>query len=93
MEKKPKNLPDVSENERFFPKEWKESFFRRKFDPEKGGYTCPKCFNLFKGPNGFKNLEADHIIPYSKGGKTIWANMILLCKRCNIEKSNSIKSK
>lgn len=33
-------------------------------------------------------LEMDHIIPWSKGGKTELSNAQLLCKPCNIKKSN-----
>ncbi len=33
-------------------------------------------------------LEIDHIIPVSKGGKTVMGNLQTLCKRCNRGKSN-----
>ncbi len=47
------------------------------------GGQCVKC-------GGQENLEFDHIIPFSKGGATTYRNMQLLCKSCNIEKSNKI---
>ena len=28
-------------------------------------------------------MEGDHIVPWSKGGKTIPDNLQMLCKRCN----------
>lgn len=37
-----------------------------------------------------ENLEFDHIIPHSKGGATSYRNLQILCKRCNIQKSNKI---
>lgn len=37
-----------------------------------------------------KHLEFDHIIPFSKGGATTYRNLQILCKKCNIEKSNKI---
>lgn len=37
-----------------------------------------------------ENLEFDHIIPISKGGATTFQNLQLLCKACNIRKSNKI---
>lgn len=33
-------------------------------------------------------LEIDHIQPISKGGKTIYENLQVLCKKCNATKSN-----
>ncbi len=36
------------------------------------------------------NLEFDHIIPVSKGGSNTEKNIELLCKGCNIKKSNRI---
>lgn len=47
------------------------------------GGKCVQC-------GGQENLEFDHIIPFSKGGATTYRNMQLLCKNCNIEKSNKI---
>lgn len=35
-------------------------------------------------------LEFDHIIPFSKGGAATYRNIQILCKGCNIQKSNKI---
>ena len=47
------------------------------------GGRCAKCGSQ-------ENLEFDHIIPFSKGGATTYRNMQLMCKKCNIDKSNKI---
>ena len=36
----------------------------------------------------FDELEIDHIKPWSKGGATTLSNAQLLCKSCNVKKSN-----
>ena len=59
----------------------------RFFIYERDGYRCCKC-----GKSGiFNDLEIDHIMPISKGGKTHPDNLQTLCKRCNKEKSNIIE--
>ncbi|MBF0227526.1 MAG: HNH endonuclease [Desulfobacterales bacterium] len=52
------------------------------------GYQCPLCKSIFIGTEGLKKLHADHIIPFNKGGKTIWNNLQLLCGKCNRSKYN-----
>lgn len=36
----------------------------------------------------FHEMEADHIVPWSKGGKTVKENCQMLCRHCNRTKSN-----
>ncbi len=45
---------------------------------------CPKCGKRF----GLHEMHADHITPWSKGGKTIPENCKLLCADCNRRKSD-----
>ena len=47
------------------------------------GYRCCNCGS----PH---NLEIDHIIPISKGGKSTMNNLQTLCHRCNTMKGNSL---
>ena len=43
---------------------------------------------------GFRDgeLTIDHVIPRSKGGKTIWTNVVIACKPCNQQKSDLLLS-
>ncbi len=45
---------------------------------------CAKCGGHFD----LKQMEADHITPWSKGGKTEIGNCQMLCKNCNRRKSD-----
>jgi superfamily II DNA or RNA helicase len=49
------------------------------------GGRCQSCGNHLRG-----EFHADHIWPFSKGGKTITANGQALCPRCNLTKGNSV---
>lgn len=37
---------------------------------------------------GDENLDMDHVIPRSRGGKTTWENIVLSCMDCNREKAD-----
>jgi hypothetical protein len=45
--------------------------------------------SICKKPFGIKEMHADHIIPWSKGGKTNLDNGQMLCRICNLKKSNN----
>ena len=45
---------------------------------------CPICRQHFK----FEEMQGDHIIPWSQGGKTSDDNIQMLCQKCNNDKSN-----
>ena len=47
---------------------------------------CEYCHYPQRASN--TSLEIEHIIPRSKGGKTIPQNLALACRRCNSHKSN-----
>lgn len=51
---------------------------------ERQGHKCALCGKTFE----FKEMQGDHIIPWSKGGKTVPENCQMLCVQCNIKKSN-----
>lgn len=49
------------------------------------GYTCQECGKYM--PDGV-GLHIDHIVPVSKGGKTVPSNLQVLCSKCNGRKGN-----
>lgn len=51
---------------------------------EKQNGFCAKCKIHFE----LSEMEADHITPWSKGGKTIADNCQMICKDCNRRKSD-----
>lgn len=53
---------------------------------QRDGYRCRKC------NRNTDDLEIDHIIPISKGGKTTFDNLQTLCHRCNANKADTIES-
>ena len=53
---------------------------RAAFERQKG--ICPKCGKTF----AINQMQADHITPWSKGGKTVAENCQMLCADCNRRK-------
>ena len=44
--------------------------------------VCPICGQYFD----IEQMEADHIVPWCKGGRTVADNCQMLCRKCNREK-------
>ena len=55
---------------------------RAAYESQQG--RCPLCGMTYK----YEEMEADHIIPWSKGGHTTADNCQMLCKNCNRMKGN-----
>ena len=55
---------------------------RAAYERQQG--ICPKCRKHFE----ISEMQADHITPWSRGGKTIAENCQMLCADCNRRKSN-----
>lgn len=89
--KMPRNLESADPRDRAFPPSWRDAAISALYDPSKGGVICPCCGGVFGGPE-LKILEADHIIPWSRGGTTTWDNLQLLCRSCNRAKYNHVKN-
>lgn len=55
---------------------------REAYERQKG--ICGKCGEHFE----INEMEADHITPWSEGGKTVAENCQMLCRDCNRRKSD-----
>ena len=68
---------------RAFPEQMKRRVY------EKQGHKCPYCLaNGVDKEYAFEEMQGDHIVPWSKGGKTTLDNGQMLCVECNLKKSN-----
>jgi hypothetical protein len=47
-------------------------------------YVCAYCAQRFR----FDQLDMEHIVPRSKGGKDSWTNLVAACKACNNRKAD-----
>jgi len=45
-------------------------------------YTCQYCGTK----PGVKELNLDHVLPRSRGGRSTWQNLVTSCRRCNLSK-------
>ncbi len=58
--------------------------FNRRNIYMRDGYRCQYC--------GIKpahdDMTVDHVIPRSRGGKSVWENVVLACTSCNTKKGN-----
>ena len=67
---------------------------RRKYNEQtkdakaKGISNCPMCAksDTIKRIYLFDEMQGDHIVPWSRGGKTNIENLQMLCRRCNNSK-------
>lgn len=65
-------------------RQFKRSDKERKFR-EQGG-VCPVCGGKFT----LKEMEADHVKPYTDGGLTVYDNLQMLCVDCNRRKGSGM---
>lgn len=52
-------------------------------------YLCAYCGGMFAG----SKLTRDHIIPFSRGGRDTWMNVVTACRSCNEKKSDRTPEK
>jgi 5-methylcytosine-specific restriction endonuclease McrA len=49
-------------------------------------FSCQYCGEPFPS----HELTFDHVVPRSRGGRTVWANVVTACSVCNLEKGNRL---
>ncbi len=47
-------------------------------------FMCQYCVGHFPS----EDLTFDHLIPRSRGGRTLWTNVVTACQTCNLKKGN-----
>jgi len=73
----------LTRDERFLSlRAFNDNMKREAYERQRG--KCIKCGKTFE----IEKMAGDHIIPWSKGGKTTTENCQMLCARCNGIKSN-----
>ena len=76
---------------RTFSDQMKRRVYNRQTEDAKAKNisNCPCCAkNGITTIYTLDEMQGDHIIAWSKGGKTIESNLQMLCSRCNNDKSN-----
>jgi hypothetical protein len=58
--------------------------FNRKWVFLRDNYICQYCHKDLT----VKECTIDHVVPVSKGGKTVWHNVVTACYSCNNNKGN-----
>ncbi len=78
-------LPSVVALKRYIPATRRPAFTRfNVFLRDR--FTCTYC-----GVAGAtEELTFDHIIPKSRGGKTVWENVVAACEPCNLRKGGRL---
>ena len=70
-------LSGGARRERLNLRQFDEDEKRAAYEAQKG--ICPVCKQHFE----YEEMEGDHIVPWSRGGKTVPENLQMLCRRCN----------
>lgn len=75
-------VPAVVRLVRFVGFRKREVKFSRQNIYARDKFQCQYCGTKLKA----KDLTCDHVIPRSRGGKTMWTNIVTCCRLCNRRK-------
>lgn len=72
-----------------------KKYYKNNYEPEfnranllyRDEFKCQYCAREFLS----KDLTIDHVIPRSHGGKKVWTNAVMACRRCNAEKADKYR--
>jgi 5-methylcytosine-specific restriction endonuclease McrA len=63
---------------------YRKKVYSKKHIYLRDNYTCQYC-GL---PGQPQELTLDHILPQSRGGKSVWENLVTCCRKCNSKKKD-----
>lgn len=75
-------IPSVARIKSYVPMNKKGVKFSRENVLSRDNYQCQYCGHRFPR----RELNYDHVIPRTQGGKTIWTNIVASCRPCNSRK-------
>ena len=56
---------------------------------QRDNFKCCAC-GASPAKDASVELHVDHILPWSKGGETVFENLQTLCSKCNLGKSDMV---
>jgi 5-methylcytosine-specific restriction endonuclease McrA len=73
-------------------REWRTSYLETKLHILSGG-RCNACGVMtdLEGPDSPVKAHLDHIVPLSHTGTHTWDNVQILCRSCNLSKSDKVQ--
>ncbi|MEX0809602.1 MAG: HNH endonuclease [Dongiaceae bacterium] len=78
-------LPSVISLKEFVPLSRRPAFTRfNVFLRDR--FECQYCGDHYPTPD----LTFDHVVPRSRGGRTVWENVVTACQTCNLRKGNCL---
>ncbi|MCG8606000.1 HNH endonuclease [bacterium] len=77
-------IPAVIRLAHFVHIPYRKKAYSKKHIYLRDSYTCQYCNTIGK-PN---DLTLDHILPQSRGGRSVWENLVTSCKKCNTKKGD-----